>query len=273
MTMVAVCLALTFPYDSLHTLLLLRLSENTGLQIVPERWNIQLPAGLLWTHPSIQLPGLARIDAEQLKVELKLGSVLRGAPVLSWSGGIGESEKPNGRVKGELSLASLSLRGPAQVLGNVEHLDLSHLALPFLKAGVLQGLFERRWADLSHADGSRIEGLWHIELTEVILEQLPFGAHVISSLGLSALSGRIECHQNTCRLESLKAENQDGIFSGHGELILLDPLSSSRLTLTLSAVMTEAMKEQLHLTNLGPATPGLPQKITITGPLSKLQIS
>ena len=94
----------------------------------------------------------------------------------------------------------------------------------------------------------------------------------MSSLTLTSLSGRLECHTGTCRIESLKGETQDGMFSGEGELIWHDPVSTSHLTLTLSVIMTEALKERLHLMSLGPSTPGLPQKFTLSGPLSDLHV-
>jgi type II secretion system protein N len=156
----------------------------------------------------------------------------------------------------------------------VEHLDFSHMAFPLVKKGLLRGRFERRWTDFSEAGRFSLEeGTWHLELTDLALEQLPIGSHSISSLTLSSLSGRLECHSGTCRLESLRGESQDGMFSGEGELVLHDPLPMSHLTLRLSVIMTEALKEQLHLMSLGPATPGLPQKITLSGPLSNLQVS
>lgn len=272
--MVVICLVLTFPYDPLHATLLLRLSERSGLDIHTERWGLRLPNGVVWTHPSILAPGLERIDAEEIQVEVKLGSVLRGQPVLAWSGHVGERDGSYGLLKGELSMASLSWRGPAQILGSVEHLDLSRLALPLVKKGLLRGRFERRWTDLSEAGrASLAEGTWHLEITELVLEPLPIGLPSLSSLTLSSLSGRLECHSGTCRLESLRGESQEGMFSGEGELVVQDPFSTSHLTLTLSIIMTDALKERLHLTSLGPGTPGLPQKITLSGPLSSLQVS
>ena len=53
-----------------------------------EQWRPQLPAGVIWNHPSIFMPGVERIDAEQLQVQVKLSSVLRGQPVFVWSGTI-----------------------------------------------------------------------------------------------------------------------------------------------------------------------------------------
>jgi len=271
--MVGLCLALTFPYDSLHAMLLVRLSERTGLDIHAEQWRLQLPAGVIWNHPSIFMPGVERIDAEQLQVQVKLSSVLRGQPVLVWSGTIGGRKGSGGRLSGELSLGTLSWSGPAQALGTMEHLDLSSLALPLVKKGLLRARFERRWTDLSAAERSRVEeGTWHIELTDVELEQLPVGPYPLPPLTLSSLSGRLECHSGTCRLESLRGESQDGMFSGEGEIVLHDPLPTSHLSLTLSVIMTEALKEHLHLTHLGLATPGLPQKLTVSGPLSNLQM-
>jgi type II secretion system protein N len=271
--MAMICLALTFPYDSLHAMFLLRLSERTGLDIHAERWSLQLPAVLEWMHPSILAPGFARLDAEQIQIEVKLASVLRGQPVILWSGRVGGREGSNGRLKGELTLASLSGNGPAQALGSVDQIDLSQVAPAVIKKGWLRGRFERRWADFAEAGRiSLAEGTWHVELTGLVMEPWPIGPHGLSSLTLSSLSGRLECHSGTCLLESLRGESQDGLFSGEGELVLQEPLSMSQLTVTLSVIMTEELKERLHLTRLGPTTPGLSQKITLSGPLSNLQM-
>src|SRR5688572_17606683 len=70
--MVAICLALTFPYDPLHALFLVRLSERAGMNIHTERWDLRWPAGIVWSHPSIDLAGLQRVDAEQIQVDVKL---------------------------------------------------------------------------------------------------------------------------------------------------------------------------------------------------------
>jgi type II secretion system protein N len=270
-TMIVVCLAMTFPYDSLQTMLLLRLSERTGLDIRAERGRIQPPAGMEWIRPSILAPGLARLDAEQIQIQIRVSSILRGQPVFLWSGRVG-GEGVNGQLSGELSLASLSGNGPAQVLGSVEHLNLSQVKLPFVKKGWLRGRFERRWTSLSTADTSSAEGTYHFELTELALEEMPIGSFDPSSLTLSSLSGRLECHAGVCQLQALRGESQDGMLNGEGKLVLHDPFPTSQLTVTLSVIMTEALKDRLHLTILGSVTPGLPQRITISGPLSNLQL-
>lgn len=268
-----ISLALTFPFDPLHAMFLARLSERSGMDIHTERWDLQWPAGIAWSHPSIELAGVQRIEAEQIQVAVNLGSVLRGQPVFVWSGHVGGRDRSNGTIKGELSLAAWSWSGPAQILGSVEHLDLSELSLPLAKKGFLRSRFERRWSDGSSAARSWLEGAtWHIELSDLALEGLPIGPRSMSSLTLTSLSGRLECHTGTCRIESLKGETQDGMFSGEGELIWHDPVSTSHLTLTLSVIMTEALKERLHLVSLGPSTPGLPQKFTLSGPLSDLHV-
>jgi type II secretion system protein N len=271
--MVVICFVLTFPYDSFHAVFLLRLAEQTGLDIHAERWSLQPPAGVEWIQPSILMPGPARLEAEQIQVALKLGSVLRGQPVFLWSGRVGGHDGANGRLKGELSLSSLSGRGPAQALGSVDQIDLSQVAPSVIKKGWLRGRFERRWADFAEAGRVSLEeGTWHVELTGLVMEPLPIGPQGLSPLTLSWLSGRLECHSGTCRLESLRGESQDGLFSGEGELVLEDPISMSQLTVTLSVIMTEELKERLHLTRLGSTTPGLPQKVTLSGPLSNLQM-
>lgn len=130
-----ISLALTFPFDPLHAMFLARLSERSGMDIHTERWDLQWPAGIVWSHPSIELAGVQRIDAEQIQVAVNLGSVLRGQPVFVWSGHVGGRDRSNGTIKGELSLAAWSWSGPAQILGSVEHLDLSELSLPLAKKG------------------------------------------------------------------------------------------------------------------------------------------
>src|SRR5690349_7494400 len=80
-TMIVVCLAMTFPYDSLQAMLLLRLSERTGWDICAERGSLQPPAGMEWLHPSILAPGLARLDAERIQIQIRMSSILRGQPV------------------------------------------------------------------------------------------------------------------------------------------------------------------------------------------------
>src|SRR5687768_2721011 len=137
--MVAIFLAVTFPYEALHAMFLLRLSERTGMEIHTEEWGVRWPAGIIWAHPSIRVAGLQPIEAEQLQVNVKLSSLLRGQPVLVWSGHIGGHSGPNGPIKGELSLASWSWNGSAQILGSVEQLDLSQLEFPLVKKGVLRG--------------------------------------------------------------------------------------------------------------------------------------
>lgn len=266
-------LILTFPYDSLHAMLLQRLSEKTGLDIRAERWSLQLPAGMEWVNASIQAPGLIRLGVDQIQVQLSGSSLLRGQPVIFWSS---RSEGPSGfagQIKGELSLTSWLGKGPAQALGSVEHLDLSRVALPFIKKGTLRGRFERRWADLSETDPSfLLEGIWYIEVSDLELEPLPIGPQALPSIVFSSLSGRLDCHAGRCRLESLRGEGQDTMFTGEGELLLQNPSSMSRLTVIFSVVMTDALREQWHLTSPTPVTPGLPQKITISGPLTNLQI-
>lgn len=269
-------LVLTFPYDPLHALLLIRLSEQAGIDIHAERWSLRLPAGILWIHPSILVPGLTRLDAEQIQGDLKIGSLLRGQPAIMWSGRLGGPGASHGLMKAELSWASFSWSGPAQILGSVEHFDLSPLELPLVKKGLLRTRFERRWTGVSVEDRSFLEeGTWHIELSEVelALEQVPIHPESPSSLTLSSLSGRLECHSGTCRVDSVRGDSPDGMLSGEGELVLQHPLTTSHLTLILSVIMTEAMKERLHFISLGPMTPGLPQKITFSGPLSHLHVS
>ena len=267
--------ALTFPYDQLHAKLLVQFSQRTGIELHAERWDFRWPVGIVWTRPSIVVPGLQRLDAEQMQLEFKLGSLLRGQPVLTGTGHLnGGRDGPHGQIKTELTLASWSSHGPAQLLGTIEQVDLSRLGLPMVKKGILRTRFEQRWAELSAAQRSWLEeGIWHVELTGLTLEQVPIGSRPIASLSLSSLNGRLRCQAGRCRIEELRGESPDGMLTGEGVLVPHEPLSTSHLSLTLSVIMTEALKERLNLTNLGVGTPGLPRRLILSGPLSNLQVS
>jgi len=269
--MVGLFLILTFPYDPLHATLLTHLSKHSGVEIRTERWAALWPAGIAWNQLSFVVPGLPPLQAEQVQLKVKLGSLLRGQPEFEGTGRLGAGQ---GLLKTQLFLASWSLTGPAQLLGTIEQLDLAKLPLPLIKKGTLRTQFEQRWSDLSHADKVWLgEGTWQVELSGLTLEQMALGPLVIPSLGISSLSGRVRCQAETCRIEALKGESPDGMLSGEGVLVPHEPFVTSHLSLTLSLTLSEALKQRLNVTAFVPNTPGLPFRVTLNGPLSNLQVA
>ncbi|HJU06686.1 MAG TPA: type II secretion system protein GspN [Nitrospiraceae bacterium] len=273
--MVALFLMLTFPYDHLHAKLLSLFSERTGLQVSSERWNMLWPAGIEWSNLSVAAPGLPAVRADQVELRATLGGLLQGQPTFEGSGRLGHgSGGAQGLIKTRLTLGSWSLTGPAQIAGSIEQVNLAQLSVPLVKQGVLRTEFNQRWTDLSNEQAFFAgEGTWQIELAGLALEQVPIGAMTIPALMVSTVSGRLVCASGTCRIHGLKGEGPDGAFSAEGVLIPHQPISSSQLTMTLSVTMAETLRQRLNLTGFSLGTPGMPLKLTVSGPIAHLQVA
>jgi type II secretion system protein N len=273
--MVALFFVLTFPYDHLHAKLLSLLSERTGLQVSPERWNILWPAGIEWSNLSFAAPGLPAVRADEIELYVTLASMLQGQPTFEGIGRLGHGPGGSpGLIKTRLALGSWSLVGPAQLAGSIEQFNLGQLSIPMIKQGMLRADFDQRWTDLSNGHGFFTgEGTWRIEVTGLTLEQVPIGAMTTPALTVSNVSGRLVCASGTCRIQGLKGEGPDGAFSAEGVLIPHQPMSSSQLTMTLSLTMAGTLRQRLNLVGAPLGTPGMPLKMTISGPISNLQVS
>lgn len=273
--MAGVFLVLTFPYDALHANLLLHLDRRTGGEVRAERWYLRWPAGIAWDHLSFAAPGLPRLQADQLQLDLSLMSLLQGTPVLEGTARLVEGDEgTDGLIRTRLLFNSWSLNGPAQVTGTVEQLDLSKLPLTGVKKGILKSQFEQRWSDFSNRDRFLAgDGTWQMELTGVTLEQMRFGPLALPPLTLSSLTGKLDCQAGTCRIQTVKGEGPDGAFSGEGTLIPREPAANSQLTLTVSLTLADALRQRLNLPIFQPGMPAIPLRVTISGPLSNLQVS
>ncbi|MEP6600562.1 MAG: type II secretion system protein GspN [Nitrospirota bacterium] len=266
---------LTFPYDSLHATLLAQLAQRTGLEVRSERWTVQWPAGIAWSHLSLAAPGFPALQADRLRLDLSLASLLQGKPVFEGTGRLGTGQEgTDGLIKTKLSLGSWSFTGPAQILGTIEQLDLARLPLAMVKKGILKSQFEQRWSNFSNGQLFLTgDGTWQVELNGVALEQVPVGSLVIPALTLSNLSGRLVCQAGICRIQSLKGESPDGAFTGEGTLIPRDPVVSSHLSLTVTVTIADALRQRLNLPAFQPGLPAMPLRVTISGPLSNLNVS
>ncbi len=266
---------LTFPYDSLHATLLAQLAQRTGLEVRSERWTVQWPAGIAWSHLSLAAPGFPALQADRLRLDLSLASLLQGKPVFEGTGRLGAGQEgADGLIKTTLSLGSWSFTGPAQLLGTIEQLDLARLPLAMVKKGILKSQFEQRWSDFSNGHQFFAgDGTWQVELNGLALEQVPVGPLVIPTLAFSNLSGRLVCQAGTCRIHAVKGEGPDGTFNGEGTLIPREPATSSHLTMTLSLTIADALRQRLNLPVFQPGLPAMPLRVTISGPLSNLNVS
>lgn len=273
--MVGLFLVLTFPYDALHAKLLTHLIQRTGVGISIERWQIRWPAGIAWNHLSFTPPGFPELQADQLQVNLSLASFLSGTPTLEGTARLVEGgEGGNGLIRTRLTFHTWSLSGPVQIVGTIEQLDLARLPLTVVKKGVLKSQFEQQWSDFSNRDRFLVsDGNWQMELTGLALAPMRLGPLALPALTLSNLTGRLDCQAGTCRIQAVKGQGPDGIFSGEGTLIPREPMANSQLTVTVSLTIAEAFKQRLNLPTFQLGMLNMPLRVTISGPLSNLQVS
>lgn len=264
-------LSLTFPFDQLQARLLDEVARGTGWSVHAEDWEAAWPLGLVWTRVSATAPGRPRLEADRLALRAELASLVRGR--LSLVGHLRlDGPGGNGVVSGRLALDSWSARGPGRLSGMVERLDLAGFARPPLRQGVLQLTFDQKWNRL---DPSRRtlqgQGAWQAQVTGLELEQVPAGPLVIPSVTVSDIKARLQCQDETCRVEGLQGNGPDGTLTGEGVLTLRQPPAESTLILSLSLSVSEAFKQRFPAAALLPGPPGTPLKVTLTGPLSNLQ--
>ena len=273
--MIGVFLLVTFPYDHLQARIMAGLSQRTGLLIGAKRWELIWPTGIKWHEVALQRPGFPIVEAEAVEVDISLRSLLHGQPALDGRAWLApEVDGQGGRIKGTLSLTSWSLNAPAHLVGTIERLDVARWFSPELKRGQMRVEFEHRWKALS--SGTEFlhgQGEWQVALTELVFEEARLGEVAVPRVSLSNVEGRLLCKEGTCRIENLRAEGQVGTLAGEGILVLRLPLQES--VLTVSSVLTVGQGNRQQVPSLGalPLTSGMPFKMHVSGPLSRLQVS
>ncbi len=273
--MVALFVWLDFPTDRLQARLLAEASRQTGLSLHADAWTPEWPLGLAWQDLSVTGPGLPRFGAERVAVEAEVWPLLEGRLILHVTAQVaGRAAEPGGTIAAKVSLDSWSAQGAGSLVGVVERLKPSSLSLPHVSQGTLQASFEHRWTTLQGPLGwLNGQGTWQIDGTGLVLDQLPLGPLTLPPLTIASASGRIHCTDGSCRIQALHADGPDGTITGEGVLTLNAPLSDSALILSLFLTVTDSFKQRFPLAAALPGTPGAPVKLTVTGPLSKLQPS
>ncbi len=267
-----VFLALTFPYAQLQARLLDEMARSTGLEVRADRWEPLLPLGIAWRDVSATAPGLPRFGADLVSVHTELWSLVQGPAILHGQMRIQGPQGAGGLITGRLALDRRSPQGPGRLTGSVEQLHLPALSLPLIKQGTLRGTFDQRWTQLaSPSEFLRGQGDWQAEVSGLDLEQVPIGPLTLPSVTFTNLKARLHCQDGTCRIEGLQGDGPDGTVSGEGVLTVREPLSDSRLILSLSLTVAETYKRRVPVAALIQGPPGAPVKVTLTGPLTRLQ--
>lgn len=276
--MLAVFLVITFPFDQLQARVLAELSRSSGLRISAERWSLAWPAGLAWHEVGLAGPDLPRVHLERFELSLLLASLLEGRPGVEGKADVGGGAgAQHGRILSRVTLTSWSQPVLARVAGTAERVDLAKLGVPSFKRGVLRAEFAQQWAGAPDpASGSLApsgEGQAQVELTGVALDSLPIGPVTIPSVEFSRLTVRLQCREASCRIEGLEGQGPDGTVSGTGMLALRSPLGASELTLALTVTVSPDFVRRALPAGFALASPGIPLKLTLLGPLSKLRVT
>lgn len=267
-----VFLALTFPYAQLQARLLDEVARGTGLEVRADRWEPVWPLGIAWSDVSATAPGLPRFGADLVSVHTEIWSLVQGPAILHGQIRLPGPQGAGGLITGRLLLNRWSPQGPGRLTGSVEQLNLPALSLPLIKQGTLRGTFDQRWTQLaSPSEFLRGQGDWQAEVKGLDLEHVPIGPLTLPSVTFTSLKARLQCQDGTCRIEGLQGDGPDGTVSGEGVLTVLEPLSDSRLILSLSLIVAEAYKRRVPVAALLQGPPGAPVKVTLTGPLTRLQ--
>lgn len=261
---------LTFPFDRLQARVLDEVARATGWQVAAEDWQPAWPLGLVLNRLTATAPGRPRLEAERLDLQAEPSALLRGRVGLVGQLRLGGAA--GGAINGRLALEGWSAEGAGRLTGMVERLDLAAYAGPVVKQGVLHVTFDQKWHRLDRSRPAlQGQGTWQAEVTGLELEQVPLGPLVIPSLTVADLKARLQCQDETCRIEGLQGSGPDGTLTGEGVLTLRQPAAESTVILSLSLTVSEGLKRRFPAAALLPGPPGTPLKITLTGPLSNLQ--
>lgn len=261
---------LTFPFDRLQARVLDEVARTTGWQVAAEDWQPAWPLGLVLSRLTATAPGRPRLEAERLDLHAEPSALLRGR--LGLVGQLRLGGAAGGAINGRLALDGWSVDGAGRLTGMVERVNLAAYAGPVVKRGQLQVAFDQTWTRLDRSRPAlQGQGTWQAEVTGLELEQLPLGPLVIPSLTVADLKARLQCQEETCRIEGLQGSGPDGTLTGEGVLTLRQPAAESTVILSLSLTVSEGLKRRFPAAALLPGAPGTPLKITLTGPLSNLQ--
>ncbi|MDE3118636.1 MAG: type II secretion system protein GspN [Nitrospirota bacterium] len=263
--------ALTFPYAQLQVQLLDEVARGTGLEVHADRWEPVWPLGIAWNDVSATAPGLPRFGADRVSVHTEIWSLVQGSAILNGQIRLPGPQGAAGLITGQLALDRWEPQGPGRLTGSVERLNLPALSLPLIKHGTLRGTFDQRWTRLiSPSEFLRGQGDWQAEVNGLDLEHIPVGPLTLPSVSFTSFKARLQCQDGTCRIEGLQGDGPDGTVSGEGVLTVREPLSDSRLILSLSLTVADAYKRRIPVAALLPGPPGAPIKVTLTGPLAHL---
>jgi type II secretion system protein N len=274
MCILAICVLLTFPYGMLQARLVAELTHATGMDIRVADWSMGLPPSLEWRNVTLSKPNITPIEMAVIQAKLGVVKALGGTLGLDLTVQMDEHSPRASLAKGTLTASSFSLSGPMAIKGQLQQVDLSKLIRRYVNRGTLNGEFSHRVeSGQSVATLMKGEGTWTAEATDLVIDQIPLGNGRTLSLTFSSVSAGLSCRDLLCDITHMNGEGIDGSFTGEGRITLQQPMSNSRLALTVTVVPGPGFASKAGSLGLPSPPPGTPMTVKIGGTLAQARIA
>lgn len=273
LTLLALFLLLTFPFEAVHARLLSQVERGTGAKVQVEQWNVGWPLSLVWK--GVQISGsdkqafrLARIEAG-----LSLGDAWHGTPVGELSFWLEDKGEPPA-LQTRAVFPGWSFQGITSVEGTAERLELAKAIGPPLRGGRLKGRF--------HFSGGRTaptgmmaigDGELTIDATDVAVEPITAQGGRMPEWGLAVVHGKATCAAGICRIVELRGNGPDGSVVASGQVTLAQSLNETRVDLSLTITCSPSLSQRMAAVGGFPLPPGTPVTVRLVGPIMRPQLS
>lgn len=265
----------TFPFGPLQVRILSELTRATGGEIRAADWSPGIPLGVEWRDVIWTKPGSASIPIQLMRFKLGVLDLFMGQKAVDaliqfpGSGPAGP-----GKATGSVSAASWSFVGPVSFKGHVQQIDLATVAKPFVTKGLLQADVIQRWENRGKEGiAFKGDGSWKAEIKELVLDRIPIGPVAIPSLSFSRVVATMTCRETVCEIIDFKGDGPDGTITAQGRLQLQQPLQSSTLDLTVTAVAGAGWAQKAGNLPIPPLAPGTPLTFKLAGPVANPKLT
>jgi type II secretion system protein N len=268
------CLAATFPYETLHKRLVAELNQATGMDVRVGEWAVGLPLGIEWRNVTLSKKDWSPIHLASLRAKVGIVQALAGGLGLDVVVQLDETSSNGGLARGVLTASSFSLAESVTAAGQFQQVDLSKIVRPYVGHGILNGDFSLRVEPVQTASGMRRgEGTWKAEAKDVAVDHIPLGNGRRLSLAFSLVSAELACRDFVCKVTRLRGEGIDGSFTGDGEITVQQPMQNSGLALTLTLLPGGGFASKAGELGLPFPPPGTPITVKIAGTLAQAKIA
>ena len=260
LVLIGIFSACLFPYDRLQAWALHHWHQRTGLKFTTDPWRFNWPLGFVAQSAALTGPGVLRLEATRLSLQLSPSGLWQGRPTLAGTAELRQAGSEPGAFSGTLTLGSWSWSNAASLTATVDRLDLSQFGWPSVSGGTLRLTADHQW---DQADNPQAfiqgTGAWQFDGAGITLRQVPLGAVALPQIRIDSMQAKLRCRDGTCLLEDARGNGPDGSFVGFGVLAMRLPPADS----VFDGEFT------LSLTRPAP----LSMRLKVAGPLSQLRVT